>query len=189
MRFDSAARKHSVGQLALEHRLRFAIERNEFELHYQPKVNVITRRMQGAEALLRWRSPEEGLMPPGAFLPVLESSGLILEVGDWVVQQAAKDCQAWLEARLPPLRVAVNIAPAQLRHPEFEARFMQAVSAWSGRSQGLDIEITEGVLQEDCHAEVKKLERLRAAGIRIAIDDFGTGYSSLSRLSELRWIR
>ncbi len=184
-RFDSAARMQSVGRLALEHRLRFAIERNEFELHYQPKVNVVTRRIQGAEALLRWRSPAEGLMSPAMFLPVLESSGLILEVGDWVLQQAARDCQAWLEARMPPLRVAVNIAPAQLRHPEFEGRFLKAVSGWSGRSRGLDIEITEGVLQDDCGAEIKKLERLHAAGIRIAVDDFGTGYSSLSRLSEL----
>ncbi len=185
VRFDSATRMQSVGQLALEHRLRFALERNEFELYYQPKVNVITRRVQGAEALLRWRSPEEGLMSPGAFLPVLESSGLIEPVGDWVVQQAARDSRAWMEARLPPVRVAVNIGPAQLRHHEFEQRFLRETSAWANRSRGLDIEITEGVLQEDCRAEIKKLERLRAAGIRIAIDDFGTGYSSLSRLSAL----
>jgi EAL domain-containing protein (putative c-di-GMP-specific phosphodiesterase class I) len=185
MRFDSAVRGHSVGQLVLEHRLRFAIERNEFELHYQPKVNVVTRRIQGAEALLRWRNPEDGLVPPDAFLPALESSGLILDVGDWVVQQAARDCRAWKNAGLPPLRVAVNIAPAQLRQHEFEARFLHEISPWADRNWGLDVEITEGVLQEDCGMEIKKLERLRRAGIRIAVDDFGTGYSSLSRLSEL----
>lgn len=185
VRFNSAVKMHSVGQLALEHRLRFALQRNEFELHYQPKVNVVTRRIQGAEALLRWRSPESGLMAPGTFLPVLETSGLILEVGDWVVQQAARDCRAWMEARLPPLRVAVNIAPAQLRHHEFEERFLEATGNWAGGPRGLDIEITEGVLQDDCDAEIKKLQRLRARGIRIAVDDFGTGYSSLSRLSEL----
>jgi diguanylate cyclase (GGDEF)-like protein len=185
VRFDSAARMPSVGKLALEHRLRVALDRKEFELFYQPKVNIVTRRIQGAEALLRWRSPEDGLMPPGAFLPVLESSGLIVQVGEWVVQRAASDCRAWKDARLPPLRVAVNIAPAQLRHHEFEDRFLRAVGAWADRTRGLDIEITEGVLQEDCGMEIKKLERLRAAGIRIAVDDFGTGYSSLSRLSEL----
>jgi diguanylate cyclase (GGDEF)-like protein len=185
VRFDSSARVYDVGQLALEHRLRFAIERNEFELHYQPKVNIVTRRLQGAEALLRWRSPEDGLVSPGAFLPALESSGLILEVGDWVVRQAARDCRAWRDARLPPLRVAVNIAPEQLRQHEFETRFLHEVRPWADRYCGLDVEITEGVLQEDCSSEIKKLERLRAAGVRIAVDDFGTGYSSLSRLSEM----
>jgi len=185
VRFDAAARVQSVGRLALEHRLRFALERNEFELHYQPKVNVVTRRIQGAEALLRWRSPEDGMVAPDQFLPVLESSGLIMQVGDWVVQQAVRDCRAWIEARLPPLRVAVNISPAQLRSHEFEERFLHAVTPWAGRNRGLDIEITEGVLQDDCGPEIRKLERLRAAGIRIAVDDFGTGYSSLSRLSEL----
>jgi diguanylate cyclase (GGDEF)-like protein len=184
-RFDSAARGFSIGQLALEHRLRLAVERNEFELHYQPKVNVVTRRIQGAEALLRWRSPEDGLLLPGAFLPALESSGLILEVGDWVVQQVARECRAWRDARLPPVRVAVNIAPEQLRQHEFETRFLSEIGPWADRFWGLDVEITEGVLQEDCRAEIKKLERLRAAGVRIAVDDFGTGYSSLRRLSEL----
>ncbi len=185
VRFDSAARIGSVGQLAMEHRLRFALERNEFELHYQPKVNVVTRRIEGAEALLRWRSPEDGLLSPVAFLPALESSGLILDVGDWVMQQASRDCQAWRSAGLPPVRMAVNIAPAQLREHEFEARFLNEVRPWADRYWGLDVEITEGVLQEDCGAEIKKLQRLRSAGIRIAVDDFGTGYSSLSRLSEL----
>lgn len=185
LRFDSNARMHSVGELALEHRLRYAVERNEFELHYQPKVNVVTRRICGAEALLRWRSTEDGLLAPGAFLPVLESSGLIVPAGEWIVQQAARDCRAWQAAGLPPVRVAVNIAPEQLRHHEFEEQFVQAVRSWSGGGWGLDVEITEGVLQEDCGAEIKILERLRASGIRVAIDDFGTGYSSLSRLSEL----
>jgi EAL domain-containing protein (putative c-di-GMP-specific phosphodiesterase class I) len=169
----------------MEHRLRLALERGEFELHYQPKVNVITRRIQGAEALLRWRSPEDGLMPPDAFLPVLESCDLILRVGEWVVAQAARDCRTWMAAGLPPLRVAVNIAPAQLRQQEFEEQFLHAVGSWPTALRGLDIEITEGVLQHDSGAEIRKLEKLRAAGIRIAIDDFGTGYSSLSRLAAL----
>jgi diguanylate cyclase (GGDEF)-like protein len=185
MRFDAAARVQSVGQLAMEHRLRFAIDRNEFELHYQPKVDVATRRIHGAEALLRWRSPEDGLMQPALFLGVLESSGLIAEVGDWVVRQAAADCRQWQAAGLPPVRVAVNISPAQLRAHDFEERFLAQVEPWAGPSHGLDIEITESVLQEDCDAEIHKLERLRAAGVRIAVDDFGTGYSSLSRLSSL----
>ena len=110
LRYSAAARSSIVGQLALEHRLRFALERGEFELHYQPKINVASRRIQGAEALLRWRSSEDGLVSPAVFLPSLEASGLIVQVGEWVVQQAARDCQRWMKAGLPPVRIAVNIA-------------------------------------------------------------------------------
>ncbi|MEO6079740.1 MAG: EAL domain-containing protein [Steroidobacteraceae bacterium] len=183
--YSAKTRLESVGQLALEHRLRLAFEREEFELFYQPKVNVVTRRIQGAEALIRWRSPEQGLVSPAAFLPVLEATGFIIQVGDWVVQQAARDCRRWLGQGLPPVRVAVNIAPAQLRNPEFEPAFLKAIRPWSSQLSGLDIEITEGVLHDDSIIEIKKLKRLRDAGVRIAIDDFGTGYSSLSRLAAL----
>jgi diguanylate cyclase (GGDEF)-like protein len=185
LQYSAVARSQNVGRLALEHRLRFALERREFELHYQPKVNVGTRRIQGAEALLRWRSPEDGLVSPGMFLPLLESIGLVVQVGEWVIQQAAQDCRDWKRAGLPPVRVAVNIAPAQLRHPDFESGFNAAVMPWATREWGLDIEITEGVLQDDSIAEVAVLKRLRESGTRIAIDDFGTGYSSLSRLATL----
>jgi diguanylate cyclase (GGDEF)-like protein len=183
--YDATVRSQSVDQLALEHRLRFALERGEFELHYQPKVSVADGHIQGAEALLRWRSPESGLLAPAAFLPVLEGTGLIAQVGEWVVQQAARDCQHWMRSGLPPVRVAVNVAPAQLRHQDFEPGFLSAVDQWSTPDWGLDIEITEGVLQGDYPAEVGKLQRLREHGTRIAIDDFGTGYSSLSRLATL----
>jgi EAL domain-containing protein (putative c-di-GMP-specific phosphodiesterase class I) len=135
--------------------------------------------------LLRWRSPEDGLVSPAVFLPSLEATGMIAQVGDWVVRQAAEDCQRWMQCELPPVRIAVNIAPLQLRQPEFEARFLAAVAGWSSAEWGLDIEIVEGVLQEDSPAEVGKLRRLREQGIGIAIDDFGTGYSSLSRLAAL----
>jgi diguanylate cyclase (GGDEF)-like protein len=185
VRYDATARSNTVGQLALEHRLRFALERNEFELHYQPKVNIASRRVRGAEALLRWRNPDEGLVPPAAFLPTLEATGLIVPVGDWVVKQAAADCHAWMAAGLPPVRIAVNIAPAQLRQPDFAAKFLEAVLPWSSADWGLDLEITEGALQEDCPGDVEQLRRLREQGVRIAIDDFGTGYSSLSRLATL----
>ncbi|MEO8315028.1 MAG: EAL domain-containing protein [Pseudomonadota bacterium] len=185
MHYSAKTRSESVGQLALEHRLRQAFDRGEFELFYQPKVNVVTRRIQGAEALIRWRSPEEGVVGPAVFLPLMEASGFIVQVGEWVVQQSARDCQKWKALALPPVRVAVNIAPAQLRHPDFEAGFMQALRPWATKSWGLDIEITEGVLQEDSATEVRKLKHLRESGVKIAIDDFGTGYSSLSRLAAL----
>jgi EAL domain-containing protein (putative c-di-GMP-specific phosphodiesterase class I) len=170
---------------ALEHRLRLALEREQFELHYQPKVNAISHRIEGVEALIRWRDPQSGLVAPAAFLPALESSGLIREVGDWVIRRAALDCQQWLRAGMAPVRVAVNISPAQLRRPDFVATFLGALAGWATPFAGLDIEITEGTLHEELAAEVTKLEELRQAGVRIAIDDFGTGYSSLSRLSKL----
>jgi diguanylate cyclase (GGDEF)-like protein len=181
------AEKHSemMSRLALEQKLRVALERQQFVLHYQPKVDFRTRRICGAEALLRWQDPQSGLIPPGAFLPVLESTGLIVDVGKWVIEQAARDCQEWLRAGMPPVRIAVNISPLQLRQADLTALFEEATGGWATPYAGLDIEITEGALQGDSVEEIARLEELRTRGARIAIDDFGTGYSSLSRLSAL----
>lgn len=182
-----SAEKHSemVSRLALEQKLRGALERREFVLHYQPKIEFATGRICGAEALLRWQDPHAGLIAPAAFLPVLESTGLILDVGAWVIEQAARDCRAWLDAGLPPVRLAVNISPVQLQEASFTTQFLNATGAWATAEAGLDVEITEGALQEDSVEEISRLAHLRAFGARIAIDDFGTGYSSLSRLSSL----
>jgi diguanylate cyclase (GGDEF)-like protein len=183
--YSAKANSETVGRLALEHKLRLALDREQFELYYQPKVNVISRRIEGVEALIRWRDPGAGVVPPAAFLPILESAGLMVEVGDWVIRRAALDCQRWMSSGLAPLRVAVNISPSQLRLPEFVESFLGTLAGWSTREAGLDIEITEGALHEDLAAEVGKLKLLRAAGVRVAIDDFGTGYSSLGRLAKL----
>jgi diguanylate cyclase (GGDEF)-like protein len=185
--FHYRADKHSeaVAKLELEHRLRVALEKRQFELHYQPKVNVVTRRIQGVEALLRWNDPERGLVSPGVFLPLLESSGLIVDVGRWIIERAAQDCREWRAAGLPATRVAVNIAPAQLRQPEFAAEFLEHVGSWADARCGLDVEITESALHEDCGHEIRQLGLLRRQRIKVAVDDFGTGYSSLSRLSVL----
>ena len=185
LRFSPEEHSAVLARLALEHKLRTAIERRQFELHYQAKVGIKSRRIDGVEALLRWHDPGSGLVSPGAFLPLLESTGLIAEVGDWVLEQAAADCQHWQRLGLPAVRVAVNISPVQLRRPDFAERFLQVTKPWANAVWGLDIEITEGALFEDCAAEVKRLKLLRGVGVRIAIDDFGTGYSSLSRLSDL----
>jgi diguanylate cyclase (GGDEF)-like protein len=174
-----------VARLALEHELRNAIERRQFELHYQPIMSLATRRIDGAEGLIRWRHPQSGLIAPAAFLPLLEATGLILQAGDWVVEQAARDRQQWQQLSLPAGRIAVNISPAELRRPGFAQRFLALTQPWSSALCGLDIEITESALLDDSAAAVGELQRLRDAGICIAIDDFGTGYSSLSRLSEL----
>lgn len=185
LRFDAERHSKVVARLTLEHKLRVALEQQQFELHYQPKVNVKTRRIEGVEALIRWRDPEAGLISPAAFIPLLESTGLIIEVGDWVLQRAALDCQQWRHDGLPPVRIAVNISPVQLRRPDFLSRFTKLTGSWASSNCGLDVEITEGTLIDDSDATLKKLERLRAAGAKIAIDDFGTGYSSLSRLADL----
>jgi diguanylate cyclase (GGDEF)-like protein len=185
--FHYRADKHSeaVAKLELEHRLRVALEKRQFELYYQPKVDVVTRRIQGVEALLRWNDPQRGLVSPAVFLPLLESSGLIVDVGRWIIERAAQDCREWRAAGLPPTRVAVNIAPAQLRQPEFAVEFLAHVGSWADARCGLDVEITESALHEDCGHEIRQLGLLRRQRIKVAVDDFGTGYSSLSRLSVL----
>jgi diguanylate cyclase (GGDEF)-like protein len=186
LRYSAERHSEVLARLALEHKLRAALEQKQFELHYQPKVSVKTRRIEGVEALIRWRDPAQGLVSPAAFLPLLESTGLIVEVGQWILSQAALDCQHWQREGLPPIRIAVNISPVQLRRPDFAQVFLDAVGGWSNRLAGLDVEITEGALQEDADGgDVRKLKVLRAAGVRIAIDDFGTGYSSLARLAGL----
>jgi diguanylate cyclase (GGDEF)-like protein len=182
-----SAEKHAaaLARVALERKLRVALERQQFELYYQPKLGVKTRRIEGAEALIRWNDPDSGLVAPAKFLPILEESGLIVEVGEWVVERAALECRAWQREGLPPIRVAVNISPVQLRQVDFVSRFLKHTHPWATSIYGLDAEITEGALVDDSSAVINKLKMLRAAGINIAIDDFGTGYSSLSRLARL----
>jgi len=174
-----------VSRMTMEHRLRGAVERQEFELHYQPKVDVRTGQIQGLEALVRWRDPEAGLVMPGAFLSLIESSGLIVPLGDWILRQAASDLRRWQSAGLSPGRVAVNISPVQLRRRAFADHLLDLVGEWRNDNIGIDIEITEGVLIDDVSSAISQLRVLRRSGIRVAIDDFGTGYSSLSRLAEL----
>jgi diguanylate cyclase (GGDEF)-like protein len=174
-----------VSRMTMEHRLRSAVERQEFELHYQTKVDVRTRAIRGLEALVRWRDPEAGLVMPGTFLSLIESSGLIVPLGDWILRQAASDLRRLQAAGLSPGRVAVNISPVQLRRRAFADHLLDLVGEWRSDEIGIDIEITEGVLIDDVSSAISQLRVLRRSGICVAIDDFGTGYSSLSRLAEL----
>jgi diguanylate cyclase (GGDEF)-like protein/PAS domain S-box-containing protein len=174
-----------VSRMTMEHRLRAAVDRQEFELHYQPKIDVRTRQLRGLEALVRWRDPEAGLVMPGAFLSLMESSGLIVPLGDWILRQAASDLRRWQGAGIAAGRIAVNISPVQLRRRAFADHLLDLVGEWRTDTMGIDIEITEGVLIDDVSSAVSQLRVLRRSGIRVAIDDFGTGYSSLSRLAEL----
>jgi EAL domain-containing protein (putative c-di-GMP-specific phosphodiesterase class I) len=175
-----------AARVKMEHRLRTALGNNQFELHYQPKLRLSTGKIETAEALLRWRDPERGLVAPGAFLPILESAGLMPAVGAWALNQAAADCRDWRRAGLPPVRVAVNVSPTELRRRGFEHEVVLAVGTLvHDAGWGIDIEVTEGALLGDSASCVQALRLMRNAGLRIAIDDFGTGYSSLARLSEL----
>jgi diguanylate cyclase (GGDEF)-like protein len=181
------AERHSarLERVALERKVRMAVERQQFELHYQPKVDVKTRQIEGVEALIRWRDPDSGLVSPGVFLPILESSGLIVDVGEWVIERAAADCRHWASLGLPGIRVAVNVSPTQLRQGDLERCVLKHTHGWTTASCGLDVEITEGAFGEESSGDISKLERLRDVGVKVAIDDFGTGYSSLGRLERL----
>jgi EAL domain-containing protein (putative c-di-GMP-specific phosphodiesterase class I) len=173
-------------RVGMEHRLRTALEDEQFVLHYQPKVAVRTGKITGVEALLRWRDPENGMTAPGIFLPLLESAGLMTATGAWVLRQAAADCRDWRRMGLPAMRIAVNISPPELRRRNAAREILDGVGDLVGDSKwGIDIEVTEGALIGDFSACVHSLRLLRAAGLRVAIDDFGTGFSSLGRLSEL----
>jgi diguanylate cyclase (GGDEF)-like protein len=171
--------------LALEARLTGALDRQELNLHYQPKINIETGLIEGFEALLRWQDLEEGAVPPSLFIPLLEHSGAIVEVGEWVLIQAAHDIRRWAAAGLAPVRVAVNVSPMQLRRRDFVDRVLVSLKPTIKLPAGVDIEITESMLMHDLELSIRKLSELREAGIGVAIDDFGTGYSSLRLLAKL----
>jgi diguanylate cyclase (GGDEF)-like protein len=178
-------------RLSMETRLRRALENREFVLHYQPKVDTETRDIEGVEALLRWESPELGLMPPSKFIPLMEETGMIVEVGSWVLRQANADRCSWLKQGLAAPRIAVNVSTVQLRRPDFVDVFRRAIegpddaSSMADRDAGIDVEVTESLLVEGSEVNMEKLRALRDLGAGIAIDDFGTGYSSLGYLAKL----
>jgi diguanylate cyclase (GGDEF)-like protein len=171
-------------KVALENKLRQALEKDEFVLYYQPKVDVVTRRLVSTEALIRWRSPELGLVAPLEFIPLLEETGLILRVGAWALKRASLDHRGWVEQALKAPRIAVNVSPIQLRQRNFVDVLKQAIIGGVA-PPGIDLEITEGVVMEDIQSNIGKLTSVHALGVDIAIDDFGTGYSSLGYLAKL----
>jgi diguanylate cyclase (GGDEF)-like protein len=171
--------------LGIENRLRRALEREEFVLHYQPKVSIASGTLTGAEALIRWNDPVSGLTLPGRFIPILEETGLIHEVGRWALRQAVADYQRWRNRGLAAVRIAVNVSPLQLRNANFVSEIQQAISVAADAAAGLQLEITESVIMQDVDRSIGSLLAIRALGVTIAIDDFGTGFSSLSYLAKL----
>jgi diguanylate cyclase len=176
---EGIAERHS-----LETKLHHALEHEEFVLHYQPKVDLLTRRITGVEALLRWQSPDAGLVQPMKFIPLLEQTGLIAQVGLWVLRKARADRSLWLERGLNAPRVAVNVSTVQLRRDDF-IRTTSNILKSTGTDAGIDIEVTESMIMADIVDSTEKLATLRDLGVRVSIDDFGTGYSSLAYLAKL----
>ena len=173
----------SSSDLTLEHELREALETDAFVLHYQPKLSLDTGKISGVEALIRWRSAKLGLVPPNQFIPLLEETGLILDVGKWALKRAVRDHRRWAEAGLQT-RVAVNVSPLQLRQPDFVRNVRESLTGGVSPT-GIDVEITESLIMTDVRANVRKLNEVRRLGANIAIDDFGTGHSSLAYLAKL----
>lgn len=182
--YTERLRELSSRRVALEGDLRWALARNELELSYQPKFEAEGNRLVGAEALLRWRHPQHGMISPQEFIPILEDSGQIVRVGRWVMQKAIDTALAWRARGFPAFRIAVNVSARELRDANFLAE-SRALLEPHAADQVLDIEITESLLVEDVEQSIRLLENLRVLGCRVAIDDFGTGYSSLNYLVRL----
>jgi diguanylate cyclase (GGDEF)-like protein len=184
--FYASQMKASVaGILLLESRLRRAVAADEFILHYQPKIELATGRVDSLEALIRWQSPDEGMVSPAQFVPMLEETGMIVDVGLWVLRQAVADQQRWARTGCGVPRVSVNVSAKQLRQKDFVASAIDAVRGAGGDPAAIDLEITESVIMEDIAQYVPKLQALRDAGMGVEIDDFGTGYSSLAYIGRL----
>jgi diguanylate cyclase (GGDEF)-like protein/PAS domain S-box-containing protein len=192
--FDPRMAAQVAAKLGMVNSLRRALEHDEFVLHYQPKVDFKSGAITGFEALIRWNDPASGRqVPPMEFIPVLEETGLIVQVGDWALRQAARDQMRWRRAGIAAghpdaLRVAVNVSAMQLRRKDFVATVAEALRGGAGEESGspaIDLEVTESLLMEDFAGNVEKLRELSGMGVNVAIDDFGTGYSSLAYLARL----
>jgi EAL domain-containing protein (putative c-di-GMP-specific phosphodiesterase class I) len=183
--FTAEMNAGSRKQLALETSLRQAVAKNQLQLHYQPKIDTTRNAIVGVEALLRWEHPTMGNISPMEFIPVAEDSGLIVPIGEWVLNTAFKQLKQWHKAGYTELTMAVNISSAQLSRPGFEEVVEKALQTADLDAGSVELEITENVAMENLESATLILEKLKRLGIRIAMDDFGTGYSSLSHLRRL----
>lgn len=168
--------------LSMETSLRRALNQREFEVHYQPKVDLTSERIVGMEALVRWRHPELGMISPAQFIPIAEQTGLITDLGDYVLRQACEDSILWQKAGLSPILMAVNLSSVQFRDRGLYDRVMQVVQETGMDPRFLELELTESTLMDDAESAVTVLKRFKRHGIHVSIDDFGTGYSSLAYL-------
>jgi diguanylate cyclase (GGDEF)-like protein/PAS domain S-box-containing protein len=172
----------AVERQSLEVDLRQGLENREFELHYQPKVNLQTGSITGVEALIRWHHPRRGLVSPAQFIPIAEACGVIVPIGRWVLREACRQARAWRDAGLPALRIAVNVSARELREKDFVAAVLAALTDTGVEPACLELELTESFLMQDATVTGAVLQALKDLGVMLALDDFGTGYSSLSHL-------
>jgi predicted signal transduction protein with EAL and GGDEF domain len=181
--FKSEMNVRAVERQVIEAHLRLALERQEFVLHYQPKVNLVSGKISGSEALLRWIHPEWGEVQPDRFIPIAEDCGLIVPIGRWVLREACTQVKKWEDAGFNPASVAVNISSLEFTQKDFVDDVRIILNETGLTPCQLQLEITESVLMNDAEASKTILKQLKAIGIQLAVDDFGTGYSSLSYLS------
>jgi diguanylate cyclase (GGDEF)-like protein/PAS domain S-box-containing protein len=182
-RYFSPKLTHAARErIELEARLHRALAQNELRVFYQPQVDIASGRIIGAEALVRWQHPQDGLIPPVRFIPVAEATGLIGDIGTWVLRETCAQGKRWIDAGLPPLTLAVNVSPRQFLHGDIGTTVAEVLAQTGFPASRLELELTEGALMEQADDVLQLLARLRAIGVRLAIDDFGTGYSSLAYL-------
>lgn len=184
--FTPEMQSRSARNLTLENALRRALERNELTLHYQPQVSLSDNRILGVEALLRWTHPQFGMVSPAEFIPIAESSGLILSIGEWVLRTAAKQLKSWLDKGFAPMTMSVNLSAVQFRHPSLSELVMRILDETNLPAHHLELELTEGAAMENPVAAIAVMDRLNGNGIRLSIDDFGVGHSSLGYLKRFK---
>jgi diguanylate cyclase (GGDEF)-like protein/PAS domain S-box-containing protein len=182
--FKAEMNLKAVERQSLEGSLRRALEREEFLLHYQPKVNLETGEITGVEALVRWQQSDRGLLPPSQFVSIAEDCGLIIQIGRWVLHEACRQAREWQDAGLPFKRVSINVSAVEFRDKSFVECVRAILSETGLEARYLDLELTEGVLMEDAESTAAILHQLKTMGLHLAVDDFGTGYSSLSYLQQ-----
>ena len=184
--FTPEMQAQSVRALQLENALRRALERNQFQLHYQPQMNLATGAVHSVEALLRWQHPQLGGVSPAEFIPIAEDSGQILQIGEWVLRTALAQLQAWRSGGFPELTMAVNLSAIQFRQPQLPEMVSRMLAEFGLPADCLELELTEGVAAEDPHTAAATMDQLHSRGVRMSMDDFGTGYSSLSQLKRFQ---
>jgi EAL domain-containing protein (putative c-di-GMP-specific phosphodiesterase class I) len=180
--FDDTMRARALARHATENALHRALERGELRVFFQPVVDLGSARCIGAEALVRWQHPERGLVPPADFVPLAEETGLVVELGSWVLEEACRHAAQWQLEHDAGFVVSVNLSGRQLAQPDLADRFAAVIERTGVLPANLCFEITESVLMADADAAIAVIERIRALGVQLAIDDFGTGYSSLGYL-------
>lgn len=183
--YAPAMNQHATKRLALENNLRRALERGEFLLYYQPKVDLTTGRIVGMEALIRWKSPEAGMVSPAEFIPLAEETGLIVPMGEWILRTACAQNKAWQKQGLPPVRMGVNLSARQLQRQNLIGTIAHVLNETGLDPNYLELELTESLIMKSNESTMTELRELHLGGIEISIDDFGTGYSSLSYLKRL----